>query len=195
MVALAVVNAIAIVVLVAVTIYYALQTRAMAIEMRSTRLLNVAPRLALGIAMPAPTFGQLTVTNVGAGAALDVDVELIFNPAPGVPGDTRRWLEHLVLPLERHVFDPGADVHSMDDFIARYPTATLRGSMSDPLGGEHSVDETIDVAAAWAQKATLQQGWRQDPVEKLEAHAKKLVDHTAKLVTAVETVGRQLGGR
>jgi hypothetical protein len=89
----AVINAVAIVVLVAVNVYYAVQNGRVLEEMRSTRLLNVRPRLALGIHMPGPTTGFVTVTNVGSGAALDVDVNLELQAQPGAVrlSEQQRW--------------------------------------------------------------------------------------------------------
>jgi hypothetical protein len=71
--------------LVLTTVIYAVYTAKMSAEMRSTRLLGIRPRLALDVDVLA-VHGILTITNVGQGAALGVDVALSFEPG----GDSDR---------------------------------------------------------------------------------------------------------
>lgn len=66
-------------VLIVITAYYAWQTRRAVVEMQRARQLSVRPKLVIAIEMPDPTIGRIAIKNVGAGAALDVDVTL---PSP-----------------------------------------------------------------------------------------------------------------
>jgi hypothetical protein len=76
--ALAIINGIAIVVLVLVTAYYAWQTHEMAGEMKQARLLSLAPYVRLDIRMLAPGYGVPVARNVGTGPAIDCDLHLHF---------------------------------------------------------------------------------------------------------------------
>jgi hypothetical protein len=197
---LAIINAVAIVVLVAVTGYYAWQNRRMVDEMRSTRLLNVRPRLALGVHMPDPLVGFITVTNVGSGAALDVDVELALEAAAiGTPSERQRWREHLLLPLERADFVPPRPIGGMPALCKAFPVVTLRGAMSDALGERHPVDERIDIKAAWDARpgpdedGGIPQHWHEDPVEKLVKQARKIAKAAADLASSVGKIRDFLG--
>jgi hypothetical protein len=79
--ALAVINAVAIGVLVVVTAYYAWQTHKMAREMRQARLLSLLPKLVLDIEMVGPRHGNIVVQNVGPGPAIDADLVIVFDAA------------------------------------------------------------------------------------------------------------------
>ncbi len=70
--------------LVLITGYYAFQNRQMAVEMRRSREATVRPKLAVDVHLLTPMYAMARVTNVGQGPALDVDVELAFEPAPAL---------------------------------------------------------------------------------------------------------------
>jgi len=67
-------------VLIAVTAYYAFQNRRMVKEMERTRELSLLPRLALEFHRLGSATVTLSICNVGPGAALDVDVRMVYEP-------------------------------------------------------------------------------------------------------------------
>ncbi len=118
-------------------------------EAREARLQSVRPRLALSLLYRGPAMAFPQVKNVGQGPALDVDIELAFEPVEGgsLPPETRRWRTNLIDPGEDHWFSPaqgggGAlDIHGLAAAFARL---TLTGTMRDTLGEIHEVDERFE---------------------------------------------------
>jgi hypothetical protein len=173
MTALAIVNGIAVVVLVVVTSYYAWQTKQMAIEMRRARLLSLLPKLVLDIAMPGPTFGLVVVRNVGTGPALEADLRLGFEGTTEAEREERFWLAHVIAPGENHEFLPPQAVNSLDDLAAQHPVITLRGSHLDALGQSHAVDERMDVAELAVRLKTVLHRWEETPERKMVRELEK----------------------
>jgi hypothetical protein len=170
---LAVINGIAIVVLVGVTGYYAWQTREMAKEMRSARLLSLLPKLVLDIGMIGPTYGDIVVRNVGSGPALDADLTLVFEGSEAAEREEREWLAHVIATGEEHEFLPPREVNSMDGFAARHPTISLAGTIHDALGQAHEVDERIDIAEAWGRVESALHRWEESPATKVAREFEK----------------------
>lgn len=81
--------------LVLVTAYYAWQNRQMVQEMRAARAVSVLPKVVVRWTYVGPGIGLPHITNVGVGAALDVDVELAFEPGGGFK---RRWRSAVLTP-------------------------------------------------------------------------------------------------
>ena len=168
---LAIINGIAIVVLVGITGYYALQTKRMAEEMRAARLLNLLPKLVLDVEMIGPAFGDVVVRNVGPGAAVDVDLTLMFE---GSEPEERRWLAHVIAPGEKHEFLPADGIGSMDALVAKHPTIALSGTLRDALGQTHTVAERINVAAAWARLKSAQHRWEESAERRVVRELEKI---------------------
>ncbi len=119
-------------------------------ETHEARLQSVRPRLALSLLYRGPTMAFVQVKNVGQGPALEVDIELAFEPAEGgtLPREVRRWRFPLVAPGEDHWFAPSygeggglLDVHGL---AAAFDRLTLTGTIRDTLGDGHRVDERIE---------------------------------------------------
>lgn len=128
--------------LVAATVY-------MGREMSKARLLSVQPELALHITMISKMVAAPALTNIGAGAALEVDVRIDFVPAAvGASAlDSRRWRTRLIVPGERHVFmppltDPGR-APSFEAFARSYDAIRVEGTFRDRLGRHHEINEEI----------------------------------------------------
>jgi hypothetical protein len=185
--ALAIINGAAIVVLVLVTTYYAWQTRQMANEMRSARLLSLLPKLALDIKMIGPTYGDVVVRNVGPGTAIDADLTLTFEGSEAAEREERRWLAHVIAPGEDHEFLPGDGIGGMDGLVAKHPTIALAGTIRDALGQTHAVDERIDVAEAWGRLENALHRWEEPP-------DRKVVRELEKIRKELDGIKRQLGG-
>lgn len=171
---LAIINGVAIVVLVLVTGYYAWQTRTMAREMRSARLLSLLPKLVLDIKMIDPAFGVVVVRNVGAGPAIDADLTLTFEGSEAAEREDRSWLAHVIAPGEQHPFVPPKGVMTMDGFVAKHPAISLSGTIWDAFDQKHAVDERIEIAEAWARLKNALRHWAPTPEEKIAAEVEKI---------------------
>jgi hypothetical protein len=183
---LAIINGVAIVVLVLVTVYYAWQTRQMVKEMRSARLLSLLPKLVLDIKMVGPTFGDVVVRNVGLGAAIDADLTLTFEGSEAAEPEERQWLAHVIAPGEDHEFLPADGIGSMDDLVAKHPTIALAGKIRDALGQTHTVAERIDVAEFWGRLENAYERW-------VESADRKVVRELEKIRRELEAMRRHLG--
>lgn len=186
MTALAIINGVAIVVLVLVTAYYAWQTKEMAKEMRSARLLSLLPKLVLDIKMIGPTFGDVVVRNVGPGAAIDADLTLTFEGSEADGREEREWLAHVIAPGQEHEFLPANGIGGMDDLVAKHPTISLAGKIRDALGQTHTVDERIDVAEFWGRLEQANERW-------VESADRKVVRELEKIRRELEAMRRHLG--
>lgn len=102
--------------LVITTAIYAVYTAKMSAEMEKTRLLSLRPRLVLDVEVDAP-YGFVTLTNVGQGTALAVDLTLSFEPL----GQQRPWRAFSLIPGERARFKPPPN-----DEGARMPSRSFR---------------------------------------------------------------------
>lgn len=91
-------------VLVILTAYYARLNRRMVAEMRAAREAIVLPHnLVVSVHIFGPGYGTIRVTNVGPGAAIDVDVELRMEPG----NEWRvRWTQPVVTAGEAQDFYP-----------------------------------------------------------------------------------------
>jgi hypothetical protein len=186
MTVLAIINGVAIVVLVLVTAYYAWQTREMAKEMRSARLLSLLPKLVLDVKMIGPTFGDVVVRNVGPGAAIDADLTLTFEGSEAAEPEERQWLAHVIAPGEDHEFLPAHGIGGMDDLVAKHPTIALAGKIRDAFGQTHVVDERIDVAEFWGRLENANERW-------VESADRKVVRELEKIRRELEAMRRHLG--
>lgn len=89
------------------------------------------------------------VKNVGQGPALEVDIELAFEPIEegSLPREVRRWRVNLIDPGEDHWFSPAQggggslDIHGL---AAAFERLTLSGTFRDTLGEIHRVDERFE---------------------------------------------------
>jgi hypothetical protein len=91
-------------VLILVTIYYAFQNRAMVKEMKHARDAALLPKLALDFHRLAPTAMTAAIKNVGPGAAVDIDVRLVWDAIGGGPAPERRWRRSILSPGEQTDF-------------------------------------------------------------------------------------------
>jgi hypothetical protein len=153
--------------LVGITFYYAIQTRAMVKEMARAREQGIRPRLAVDIRYIGPGHGEVRLSNIGQGAASNVDVELRFEPAPAanLPAERRRWVAARILPGEHQYFAPPGELN-MHDFAARYQRVVLSGTLEDSSGKLHPVEaSTPSLRELWERAQRAQQRWAQDPAE------------------------------
>ena len=146
-------------VLVLVNIWYALQVRQTVAEMRRARGAAVLPELVIGIHAPGAGAGWPEITNVGPGAAINVDARISYLP----DGPTTEWHEHVVAPNQSiELFPPKPDapnesLYYLDEMTALFTHIRLRAVFRDALGDPHEADHTIEVREWWRvlQKARV----------------------------------------
>jgi hypothetical protein len=149
-------------VLVVITGFYAWQNYRMANEMRAARGVAVLPKLSISLGMVGPQYGFVYLTNVGPGAALDVDIGITF-----VPHDEDAdphvielvWTTNVMAPGETHSFIPrkhpdgdnvgDGEVCKIDELTAKYRDIRLMGTYRDALGTAHRADDTRKDLDAW----------------------------------------------
>lgn len=172
--------------LVAVTAYYAAQNRRMVREMAKTRELSVMPKLALEFHRLGPTAMTVAIKNVGLGAALQLDVWLRYEPAPGHSvKEERRWRRNVLAPGEQKDFLPPGNLDGNSNTLtANFRSIRLTGSMKDALGNKHSVEESFDDLAEWRQiLADAHQRWvAADPEQRLADELGKKFDGPLKAI-------------
>ena len=137
--------------LVLVTAVYAWQNRRMVREMKHARDATILPKLALEFHRLGPNVVDLAISNVGPGAAIDIDVQTEWVPttadatAPGA-----RWRRNLLSSGEQvELFPPGDLGGNLDSLPERFKEIRLRGTMVDAAGTAHNVDERFADLPEW----------------------------------------------
>jgi hypothetical protein len=148
-------------VLVVITGFYAWQNLRMANEMRAARGVSVLPKLGISLGMVGPQHGFVYVTNVGPGAALDVDIRLVFEPLDNEPHHRMEthWTASVIAAGETQDFMPErrtadqqsgeGDILDIDALIGTYRAIRLIGTYQDALGTKHKVDDVLSDLAHW----------------------------------------------
>ncbi len=178
--------------LVAITAYYAWQTRRTVQEMRAARAAQVAPRLVPTIKMLGPTFVSFEVLNAGPGPAIDLECKLSLEPG----GPEWRWKWPILSSGDHQGFTPngkhpdGSDFHpELDQVLKHYKSFKLVSTCKDTLGQTHPHDDHADLADAIL---TLGAGvhWVRDPAERAFSEAQKLNREVEALRRAMERLVR-----
>jgi len=138
-------------VLIAVTTYYAIQNRRMVGEMRKARNAAILPKLALEFHPLGSTAMTVVIKNVGPGAALDLDVRVVYDPVgEGHQPQEARWRRNILASGEQYDFLPPGGVNdNVNQLPATYKAVRLVGTMKDAAGATHDVDEAFDDLAEW----------------------------------------------
>lgn len=171
--------------LVVITGYYAWQNRQMVDEMRLARKAGARPHLALCFEPLGPMNVMVGLVNLGPGAALSIDLTIVFHPREGsdFSGETRRWRgELLAAGAQRDFFVPDSTGKMMS--IQRLAEAVDRiemaGTMLDVLGVEHAIRGEIGALDEWDELL------RNAHERYKEPSLDKLVKETAKLSKAMD---------
>jgi len=172
-------------VLVLVTLYYAVQTRQMAGEMRAARRLSVQPKLSIIIHMLARTYGVPRLVNVGQGPALDVNVTLQFPRRDESGWEERKWQAAVMPPGEIHdFFPPGRteDINSMEDFARAFREIVVTGTMRSSLEEDVAVNETSGDLQEWFEmSAAVQHLWEEEPTRMIAKELANIEQALSKL--------------
>lgn len=196
--ALAVVNAVAVLLLVVITGYYAFQTREMVEEMREARRAPLLPKLVLDLSFLGGIYGVVTVQNVGPGPALDVDMVVQFEHAEkGGKAEERAWRDHLMVPGEAHSFHfndpPGAT--EPNEWMDIYPFVSLKGHAYDALGGRHEISQRIATRDVLEVKTQAEELLPSDHGEVAAKALEKIAKAADDIRGSVKEISRRLGGR
>jgi hypothetical protein len=138
-------------VLVAVTAYYAWQTRRTVVEMRKARASAVLPRVMITIKALGAQIGWPQITNVGVGPAIDVRARMTYLPG----GPEVVWRAHVLAPGEVHQLfapdpdSPGQVIHHLDKLVKHYSHIRLVATYRDALGEAVASDETFEIREWW----------------------------------------------
>jgi hypothetical protein len=175
-------------VLVLVTIYYAIQNGRMVVEMRRTRGLVILPKLALDFHRLGPTTVTLAIKNVGPGAALGVDVKVVWEPLATGERTENRWRRNVLAPGEQADFmPPGTGLSgNIDSLPAKYRRVRLVGTMVDAAGVSHGVSEVFDELPEWREVLgdAHQRFVAADPEKRLAEALQKQFENPLKNLTA-----------
>jgi hypothetical protein len=183
--------------LVFVTMYYALQNRQMVVEMRRSRNLTVLPRLALDFHRLGPNTVTLAIKNVGPGAALNIDVNMVWEPLSSGEGHVeRRWRRNILASGEQADFMPPGDLNgNMDLLPSKYQRIRLQGVLTDAAGKRHDVEEAFDALSEWREvlAGVHQRYVAADPERRLaEAFFKKFDAPIRDLLNSVRAIAGAL---
>lgn len=137
------------VVLILVTAVYVLLNWRMVSEMEKARRQALMPKLALSFRALSANIIVPSIKNVGAGAALSVDVQLIYEPVDDAPRVERRWRANVIPSGGQHDFVPDKDLRGELRPPENYRALRLVGSMRDALGYSQGVDETFEDLPEW----------------------------------------------
>lgn len=137
--------------LVLITAYYAIQNRGMVREMQRARRATVLPKLALEFHRLGPTAMTLAIRNVGPGAALAVDVRIVWESITGGDTPETRWRRNVLAPGEQADFmPPGPGINdNLNALPARYQAVRLIGTCTDAAGTTHAVSEAFEDLPGW----------------------------------------------
>jgi hypothetical protein len=158
-------------VLILVTIYYAIQNQRMVGEMRKSRELAILPSLALEFHRLGPNSMTLAIKNVGPGAALDIDVQMIYEPVAGgaAEREERRWRSNVMASGEAHDFMPPGELsNNLNTLTESFQAIRLRGTMKDAAGKQHTVDASFSDLPEWREVlGGAHQRWVDEPERRM----------------------------
>lgn len=190
--------------LVLITAYYAWQTNRMAEEMRKTRAMSVLPKLALKWHAVGPEHTFIRIASVGPGAALDVDVEVVFVPKKDDVEEIRRRVQvSLMTPGDFEDVMPirtTQDQQIMDTatLAASFDRIEMDGTLKDVVENEHPANDALSDLGDWLRiRKDALLSWRHPDLERRLAKemAGQFEKPLGKLVKAVDQIRQELRAR
>jgi hypothetical protein len=169
-------------VLVGVTLYYAIQTKALVDESQRARATAILPRLVLDIRTVAAGVGFVRVRNVGPGPAFDVEARITLMP----DGFTIPWGPHIFVPGQAQEFhvtppdEPNAQLGYINRLVERYSHIRLEASYKNALGTTLAIDETIEIREWWKHQVDAHtlvvKDWSEEQAKELDKMTKAIAD-------------------
>jgi hypothetical protein len=125
------------------TLLYIFQNNKIIEEMRQARKTQFLPHIKANLARVAPTYFPLELMNVGAGAAVDVDVRIIFVGREEGTDRVIQWAHPMFAPgmRERFLIEP----LDFEEFAKRYARIVVRGTCRNVFGEECPIHDEIDL--------------------------------------------------
>ncbi len=146
----AIVQAIAMILLVIITTGYAWGTYKMVIEMRNARKEAFTPNLQvqlINLRRRAPIDYDLVVQNVGPGPALNIVIKFRIDPAAG---SDREWRFHMLPSQQAEEFllfkGPGEhdQISDINELARDYEALSVKASYKDVFGTTYFLDERFN---------------------------------------------------
>lgn len=161
--------------LVVVTAYYAIQTRRTVIEMRKATEAQFLPALKISVTAIGPVNIDMVVTNVGKGAALEVNAKFCIRE---LKNSERYWTCPMLVPegSERLAIPVGPEAYesSMDFFKATQSTLEFQAEYHDIFGKLHSVSHLLDVTAQVKQFERTRVRYSEDELAQIRRELEKI---------------------
>jgi hypothetical protein len=146
-------------------------------EMEESRRLSVRPHLMLGVSVPVPTYGFLTLNSLGPGAALEINLQISYEPG----GFHRRWEWPTMAAGEVHEFLLPADNGQLDNAVRNGLVASVTGTYKDVLGDTFSIDHEMDFASWWRIASQADRRLAQPPIENIAKSMEKVAKSVEKM--------------
>ena len=159
--------------LVLVTGYYAMQTRRTVSEMRKATVAQFRPHLKLSLDFMGPVSIMMKITNVGRGAALNVDIRFWTSR-----NNIKQWSVSVLEAGDYERFfiptTPGKHRKSMNYFKQNPTVLKMEGSHTDIPGENHQVEDEIDLTRFVKQVAGVSQLYREPELQKIAREIEKM---------------------
>lgn len=140
-----IIEAILIAALVTITSYYAIQTRRTLSAINRSTDVSIKPHIKCSMAIIGVDTLFLKISNVGAGSALDVDLEYRVE---SIENSNRDWTSSMMLTKESYTFyiKNEQNVFLRLTYCSQNQTTIqVIGTYNDILGKEYQIDESINV--------------------------------------------------
>lgn len=153
------------VVLVAITAFYARQTRRLvdqtsALVIATSKLADEAranrrPHIVASLHFFPPDYGELRLVNAGGSSAVNIAIRFWAVPS----GMIRSWSNPLMEVADSANFRllPGESSTRLPDFVRQYRSLHIKGRYSDVEGAEFEIDADVPVSEVWGNLGDAQQ--------------------------------------
>lgn len=138
----AIVTAVATMILAIATLYQALRTGSMVVELRDSRKTEFMPHIRIFLYMAQITIASLKIGNFGKGPAFDVNLTVAFKKDAAVV-DERPFKQKVMASQEDfELIPPEMELKKM---LNSFTHVLVRGNYRDVFRTSFNVEETIDV--------------------------------------------------
>jgi len=187
--------AIATMVLVIITGYYAKQTKKTVTAIEKSAELSIQPHLKASIIMMGPVAIDLKISNVGNGAAKNIELEFWIETKDSTK---KNWNKPLLMPKEGEEFfipdEQKGSQFGIDYFKQNQTTICIKGKYYDILGKGHLIDDKIDVTAYVNQFENTQIRYQEKPIDKIATKMEAIEKHLREIYNEMRQQ-RQRGTR